>query len=80
MSSSSKQQYVRLFLEKRVADLKHQRIPPKTCTMQSTLETVVLKMAATHVHRIWIVDEHQHPIGLVSTTDLMNALKVLFFA
>ena len=31
-------------------------------------------MIDAHIHRIIIVDQHQHPIGIVSSTDILAAV------
>jgi len=44
---------------------------PLTCKPTDTLEYVMLKLAATNVHRLWVVDSQQRLIGVVSLTDVM---------
>jgi CBS domain containing-hemolysin-like protein len=51
-------------------------VPPLTVLPTTTFETVVLKLAATHTHRLWIVDNYARPIGVVSITDIMNLLDL----
>jgi len=40
--------------------------PPVTVTRNSTVEEVVRKMAARRVHRLWVVDEEQRPLKVVT--------------
>jgi CBS domain-containing protein len=61
------------FIDKQV---KYKKIPPITVTPDTTFETVVLKIAATGVHRLWIMDKDKKPVGLVSLTDVMNLLDL----
>mmetsp|Transcript_5269 Transcript_5269/g.7394 ORF Transcript_5269/g.7394 Transcript_5269/m.7394 type:complete len:337 (-) Transcript_5269:43-1053(-) len=45
---------------------------PVTVTEWSTFEEVVLKLAATRVHRLWIVDDDNKPIGVISLGDVFR--------
>lgn len=51
-------------------------IPPLTVTAQTTMETVILKLAATKTHRVWIVDDYDRPKGVISLTDVMKLLDL----
>jgi len=42
----------------------------------STFESVVLKFASTKVHRLWVVDEHAKPKGVISLTDIITLLHL----
>jgi len=42
------------------------------CKANWTLKSVVEKMAETSVHRLWIVDDKNKPVGVVSLTDCMK--------
>jgi len=42
------------------------------CKANWTLKSVVEKMAETSVHRLWIVDDKNRPVGVVSLTDCMK--------
>lgn len=48
--------------------------PVVSCTPQTTLQHILLRLMALRVHRLWIVDENQCPIGIVSLTDVMKAI------
>lgn len=43
-----------------------------TCKKSSTLESVLSKLANNNVHRLWMVDDNNCPIGVVSLTDVMK--------
>eukprot|EP01087_Luapelamoeba_hula_P019179 TRINITY_DN6324_c0_g1_i1.p1 TRINITY_DN6324_c0_g1~~TRINITY_DN6324_c0_g1_i1.p1 ORF type:complete len:257 (-),score=32.51 TRINITY_DN6324_c0_g1_i1:65-835(-) len=45
-----------------------------TCAKNNTLWEAITELAVSHVHRLWIVDEANKPIGLVSLTDIMKAI------
>lgn len=44
------------------------------CKMDSTLELVMKRLHATHVHRLIIVNNERQPIGVLSLTDLIALL------
>jgi len=44
---------------------------PLTCKPTDTLEYVILKLAGTRVHRLWVVDNEKNLLGVVSITDVM---------
>jgi len=50
---------------------------PLVGAASSTVESIISKMAAYRVHRIFILDIHLKPIGIVSTTDIMKWLANL---
>jgi len=50
------------------------KLPVATCFLSSSLSFVLLKIMALHVHRLWIVDESEKPIGIISLTDIMQAV------
>jgi CBS domain-containing protein len=43
-----------------------------TCKKDSTLESVLSKLANNKVHRLWMVDDQNCPIGVVTLTDIMK--------
>jgi CBS domain-containing protein len=45
---------------------------PITVTEWSTFEEVVFKLAATRVHRLWVVDDDNKPIGVISLGDVFR--------
>jgi CBS domain-containing protein len=50
------------------------KFPVGTCTRNTAFNFVLLRILALRVHRLWIVDEKEHPIGVISLTDIMKAL------
>jgi len=44
---------------------------PLTCKVTDTFEYVMCKLAATKVHRVWVVDDNLQLVGVVSLTDVM---------
>jgi CBS domain-containing protein len=49
--------------------------PPMTCKLSTTVETIVTKMVLFRMHRVWIVDNKDVPIGVISLTDIMQLLS-----
>ncbi len=47
---------------------------PITCAPTDSIPVVAHQMADAHIHRIIVVDENQHLLGIISTTDLLRAL------
>lgn len=45
---------------------------PVSCKLNSTFKDVVNEMVALHIHRIWVTDDHQRPIGVISLGDLFQ--------
>jgi len=54
--------------------------PPITCRMEDTFEYVLLKLASTGVHRLWVVDSKTQLqyLGLVNLTNVMEAIVRTF--
>ena len=48
---------------------------PVTVTLSSTLETVLLKLCWFRLHRVWIVDEENRPIGVITLTDVLKVFN-----
>jgi len=48
------------------------RAPVITCQGNDTVSQVLRRLVAIRVHRLWVRDEHQHPVGVVSATDLLG--------
>jgi len=48
---------------------------PISVNTSTTVEELLKKFDVTHVHRIYVVDNQQMPIGIVSVYDLLKALK-----
>lgn len=47
------------------------------CKPTSTFDEVITLLSEKKIHRVWVVDEAEKPVGLVSTTDIMKALTRL---
>jgi len=43
---------------------------PVTCKSTDTIKSVVERLVAEKVHRVWMVDENQHPKGVISLSDI----------
>jgi len=53
--------------------------PPITCLMEDTLEYVVLKLASTRVHRLWVVGSSANQyLGLVNLTNVLEEIQSFF--
>jgi len=50
------------------------KFPVATCQLSASLSFVLLKIMALHVHRLWVVDENDIAIGVISLTDVMQAV------
>lgn len=44
--------------------------------MYETVEHVMLKIVVHGVHRVWIVDAEEAPIGLITLTDVIHFLLI----
>lgn len=58
-----------------------QRVDSLTvCTKETSLTSALLKIVSTRSHRAWIIDDHQHPkpVGIMSLTDVLNKLLILY--
>ncbi|NXI43335.1 AAKG3 kinase, partial [Galbula dea] len=45
-----------------------------TCYPHETMEDVIDRIAKAQVHRLVLVDENRHPLGIVSLSDILQAL------
>ncbi len=45
---------------------------PLTCTKTSSLEEVISDMLFNHIHQLFIVDEANMPLGVVSYADIIQ--------
>lgn len=48
----------------------YKALRPQTCRATDTFEAVVYKIVATRVHRLWVVDDQNKVIGVISVGDL----------
>ena len=42
-----------------------------TCHPSDSLASVIQKLSASHVHRLYVVDSHHRPVGVVSMRDVI---------
>lgn len=48
---------------------------PPTVTPSTTLNATIMILASEHIHRVWVIDEQQKPIGIVTLTDIIKKLR-----
>jgi len=48
------------------------RAPTFTCRETDTLGLAIGRLAATHAHRIFVVDADHHPLRVISVTDVLR--------
>ena len=46
-----------------------------SCGTKSIMKDVLSKAVNSHVHRVWVLDSSEKPIGVVSFTDIINKLN-----
>jgi CBS-domain-containing membrane protein len=63
-------QKIEYFLEKQAT----KSLSPVTCKAEDTFESVLAKLA-TGVHRVWVVDEKNRPISVVSMSDIFKVAR-----
>lgn len=49
---------------------------PVTCVPDDTLKSCLTKIITARVHRLWVVNDKQQPIGTLSVTDIIRLFKV----
>ncbi|KAI8981686.1 hypothetical protein BDF20DRAFT_420170 [Mycotypha africana] len=52
------------------------RLPVFDVRLDTTLGYTVAKLLATKSHRVWVIDERERAIGVVSLTDIMRVIAV----
>jgi len=50
---------------------KSSRFAPIVCTVEDTLDSVMLGTVKFKVHQVWIVDQQMRPIGMVTMSDMI---------
>jgi len=50
---------------------------PLTCKLQSRLAQVIVRLGLFHLHRLWIVDGDDRPVGVVTLSDLLAKIPQL---
>jgi len=53
---------------------RHMSADPVISTPEALLTKVARQMLDAHIHRVIVVDKAQHPIGIVSSTDILAAV------
>eukprot|EP00854_Cymbomonas_tetramitiformis_P022762 gene22762-27482_t len=48
---------------------------PVSCTMETTLEYVISALVENNIHRIYVVDALQNPVGVVTITNVLATLS-----
>jgi len=48
--------------------------PAITCHPSATLKHVIQQLAVSHIHRMYVVDDRQHLISVISLTDVISAI------
>lgn len=48
--------------------------PPVTVHLATTIERAARLMLERHIHRVVVVDDDDHPIGVVTTSDLLRVV------
>jgi len=48
---------------------------PIVCKLSTPIETIVHLVSSLHIHRVWVVDDAEKPIGVVSLTDIIKYLS-----
>jgi CBS domain-containing protein len=61
-------------VEKFLSDMKKFAKVPICCKEKDSFESVVHSMFQNHIHRVYVVDSNNKPIGVISTTDVMKQL------
>eukprot|EP01104_Vermistella_antarctica_P020542 TRINITY_DN8828_c0_g1_i1.p1 TRINITY_DN8828_c0_g1~~TRINITY_DN8828_c0_g1_i1.p1 ORF type:complete len:310 (-),score=90.32 TRINITY_DN8828_c0_g1_i1:65-961(-) len=51
-------------------------LTPITCGYSSTFSEVVTSLVDHRMHRMWVVDQNNHPIGVVSLTDVFRVVSL----
>jgi len=46
--------------------------PSICCTFDDTFHKIIMRLAAARIHRIYVVDDHRHPISVISLHDVLE--------
>lgn len=49
---------------------------PITCTAEDSLATVIERIVQHKLHRIWVVDDDDHPIGVIALSDIIRKFSL----
>ncbi len=47
---------------------------PVTVTFETTFEHLLLKLCGYHIHRVWLVNEFNQPIGVITLRDVLKIM------
>jgi len=64
------------YLKEFYKDVNEIMTPPIVVKLVDTLESVVLKLAASLKHRVYVIDNSNRPIGVITLIDIMELLVV----
>ncbi|KAG1082688.1 hypothetical protein G6F42_022484 [Rhizopus arrhizus] len=67
-------QFVSLVRTQQGIDDGQDRLPVFDVRLDTTLGFAVAKLLATKSHRVWVIDERERAIGVLSITDVMRAI------
>jgi len=51
--------------------------PSICCTFDDTFQKIIMRLAATRIHRMYVVDENRHPISVISLHDVLAKILQL---
>jgi len=54
----------------------YQPVHMHSCTSDTTLSQAIRQLAANNLHRLWVVDTKNRPVGVVALLDIMKALML----
>ncbi|KAI8875546.1 cystathionine beta-synthase, partial [Backusella circina FSU 941] len=69
-------QFTSIVRTKQGIDDGQDRIPVFDVRLDTTLGFAIAKLLATKSHRVWVIDERDRTIGVVSMTDVMRAIAM----
>jgi len=50
------------------------KTPPVTCNQSTCLGDIITKVVQTHIHHLWVVDDQDKPLAVVTLTDILYSL------
>ncbi len=67
---------LRSFMEAKSSSGVIEKNPAVTCVATDTIRTVLQKISAARVHRVFLVDEDETPVRCISLTDIIKLFVV----
>ena len=55
------------------------RVPVLDVRESAGLDYAIKKLVATHVHRLWVIDDEQALVGVLSLTDIIKYFRSKIF-